>query len=805
MFLMLVTCGALYFILGDKNEGIMLLSSVFIIIGITFYQERKTERALEALRDLSSPRALVIRDGVQTRVAGREVVTDDIFVVSEGDRIPADGIVLSVANISVDESLLTGESIPVQKTAWNGISSQQRAGGGGTSSVFSGTLVVQGKAICRAVATGQRTEMGKIGKTLERIQHEQTLLQKEVVPIVRTFAIAGSGLSLLVFFLYSIHSGNWLEGLLAGISLEISMLPEEFPVVLTIFLALGAWRISRKGVLTRRVAAVEMLGAATVLCTDKTGTVTLNQMTVRELVVDSAHFVVEDQRQQQLPEQFHRILEYGILASHRDPFDPMEKAFVRLGDRFLAGTEHLHDEWTLVREYPLSPDLLAMSEVWEAPDHSAYVIASKGAPEAIIDLCHLDEQAAEAIMAEVLRLARKGMRVLAVASSRFTHASLPNIQHDFTFEFLGLLGLEDPVRPTVPDSVQECYDAGIRVVMITGDYSETAIAVAGMAGIRDAQSILTGQELDELTEDALRERIRTVNVFARIAPEQKLRIVEALKANGEIVAMTGDGVNDAPALKAAHIGISMGQRGSDVAREASDLVLLEDDFSSIVSAIRMGRRIVDNLQKAMSYIAAIHVPIAGLALVPVLLKMPLVLYPVHIMFLELIIDPACSIIFEVESEERDIMNRPPRSAKSPLFGTGRLLISLMQGASVLCVLIILYGVSLGAGKTVEQARTLTFVTFIIANIGLILTNRTWSRTMIENFGSFNRAAVWIIGGALSFLALAIYTPFLRSVFQFAPLSVGEIVICTLTGFFGILWFEALKVLMRKKVSSVRHS
>ena len=529
--------------------------------------------------------------------------------------------------------------------------------------------------------------MGKIGNALQDVKSESTPLQREMNRLVsRLFWIALS-LCVAIVVIYGFTTGDWLKGILAGITLAMAILPNEFPVVVTIFLALGAWRISQNNVLARRVAAVETVGAATVLCVDKTGTLTLNQMAVQELCpytnsTLSAPYGLDLQAAVPLPEAFHELVEYCILASQRDPFDPMEKAFKQLGDHYLAGTEHLHHDWTLLREYPLSPDLLAMSHVWQSADAKQYEIAAKGAPEAIADLCHFTPEQQHTLATQVSAMAAKGLRVLGVAKVALLEAPpaflpphpsidpkhLPDKQHDFPFQFLGLVGLSDPVRPTVAAAIQECHTAGIRVVMITGDYPETAQAIARQVGLLQTGNTITGAELDDMSDTELQQQIENTSIFARAVPEQKLRIVNALKNKGEVVAMTGDGVNDAPALKAAQIGIAMGQRGTDVARESAALVLLDDDFSSIVKAVKLGRRIFDNLRKAMSYLVAIHIPIAGMSLIPVLFKLPLVLLPIHVAFLHLIIDPACSIVLEAEPAEENVMKRPPRNPKEPLFG-----------------------------------------------------------------------------------------------------------------------------------------
>ncbi|MGE5672773.1 MAG: cation-translocating P-type ATPase, partial [Mycobacterium leprae] len=684
MFLLLLACGAIYLVVGDLEEALILLSFVFLIMGITFFQERKTERALEALRDLSSPRALVIREGREHRIAGREVVPGDLVVLSEGDRVPADGLLLSVLNLSVDESLLTGESVAVRKVAAEDEQETLcRPGGDDLPAVYSGTLVVRGQGVARISATGAQTEIGKIGRSLKSVEPESTPLQREVGRLVKNFALIGLALCLVVGLTYALTRSDWLHGILAGLTLAMAMVPEEFPVVLTIFLALGAWRISRRQVLTRRVPAVETLGSATVLCVDKTGTLTQNHMSIRQFCVSGQFHELADGTHEPLPELYHEVAEFGILASQRDPYDPMEIAFKEVGQQHLSGTEHLHANWSLVHEYPLSRELLALSHVWRSPDGDDYVIAVKGAPEAVGDLCHLSPEANRAMTHEVSVMAERGLRVLGVAKATFQEGALPDGPHDFDFEFVGLAGLADPVRPAVPGAVAECHKAGIRVVMITGDYPATARAIARQIGLLPLENVVTGPELDEMSDAELADRVRSCSIFARVVPEQKLRLVNAFKANGEVTAMTGDGVNDAPALKSAHIGIAMGGRGTDVAREAASLVLLDDDFSSIVAAVRLGRRIFDNLRKAMAYILAVHVPIAGMSLIPVLFKWPLALLPVHVVFLEMIIDPACTVVFEGEREEADVMDRAPRNPAEPMFGARLISVSLLQGISVL--------------------------------------------------------------------------------------------------------------------------
>ncbi len=788
MFILLVASGLVYVVLGDIREALMLLSFVFVIIGITVYQERRTERALEALRDLSSPRALVIRGGEQKRIPGREVVTGDILVLSEGDRVPADAELLEVNNLTVDESILTGESVPVQKII-DRRKQAESSGGDNQTKVYSGTLVVQGQGLARVYSIGSRTEMGKIGTMLTEVVREETSMKKEVSLLVRDIALIALLLCSVIVIVYGVTRFDWIGGLLAGITLAMALLPEEFPVVLTVFLALGAWRISQEKVLTRQVPAIENLGAATVLCVDKTGTLTQNRMTVQKFLVHGE--TCNYGSMNKIPEFCHALVEFSILACKRDPFDPMEKALRRLGED-LANTEHIHEDWTLIQEYPLSSELLAMSNVWRIPESGEYAVAAKGAPEAIADLCHLGEQERDEMEANVDTLAAQGLRVLGIARAGIPGSRIPDIQHDINFTYLGLVGLADPIRPGVPEAVRECYSAGVRVIMITGDYPVTAGAIARQIGLRNSEQYLTGSELDTLSGEDLCKRIRDVNLFARVVPEQKLRIVNILKANGETVAMTGDGVNDAPALKAADIGIAMGGKGTDVAREAASLVLLDDNFTSIVGAIRLGRRIYDNLKKAVAYIISVHVPIAGISLFPVLFGFPLILMPVHIVFLELIIDPSCSIVFESEPPESGIMQRPPRSAKEGLFNRHTVGLSLLQGSIVFVVILIVYLAATMRGLGDMETRALAFTSIVIANLGLIFTNRSWSETIFQTLRRSN-PALWIVtGGTLVFLSLVLLIPTLQDLFRFSPLGPVEILFSLAAGIASVVWFEFFK-------------
>lgn len=785
MVSLLVGCGAIYMILGDRQEAAMLLGFLGIIVFITIYQERKTETALEALRNLTSPRALVIRDGQKKRIPGNGVVRGDYLILTEGDRIPADAKLLSVSNLMADESLLTGESVPVDKK--------------NADNVFAGTTIVRGQATAQVFATGVKTEIGKIGKVLEKAQSEETRLESETRRLVRILAVVAVLLCLLVVVVYGFTRDDWLGGFLSGLTLAMAILPNELPAVLMIFLALGAWRISQLQVLTRRMPALENLGSATVLCVDKTGTLTMNQMSVRILYnaeKNGSEFDLRIEAHRDLPEEFHELVEFGILASSPSPFDPMEKAVHQVGYEYLARTEHLHPNWRLAREYPLTAGMLAMSHVWKEDSKKVYVVGAKGAPEAIMDLCHFNQERVAQVSNKVQELAARGLRVLGVARATFPAGALPRIQHDYDFEFLGLLGLSDPVRSNVSNAIQECYGAGVRVIMITGDHSHTASSIAREIGLKNPDDVVTGPEFAKMDDESLSSRLKTVNCFARMVPEQKLRLVRALQRNGEVVAMTGDGVNDAPALKTAQIGIAMGGRGTDVARESAALVLLDDNFTSIVDAIRMGRRIFDNLRGAMAYLLAVHVPIAGISIVPVLLNLPLVLLPVHIAFLHLIIEPACSVVFEAEPATDDIMSKKPRPPDRALFSMDLILPSLVQGVVVFGIVLGVFLISLYRGQDEREARALTFTTLIFSNLGLILVNRSWSRTMIEGVKVPNQALWWVLAGALLILAVVLYVPFIRNLFRLSVLHPIDLAICFSASVVSIAWFEGWKLWRR---------
>ncbi|WP_271007710.1 cation-translocating P-type ATPase [Paucibacter sp. B51] len=777
MLQLLLAAGAIYLLLGNRGEALMLLAFVLLTVVISVSQEQRTAQVLEALRDLTSPRALVRRGGQAQRIAGREVVCGDLLLLEEGDRVAADALLLSSHDLQTDESLLSGESLAVDKRA----GAEQEAG-----RVFAGSLVVGGQGLARVTATGVRSEIGRIGSSLAEIEIPPTPLHQQTRRLVRLFSILGLALSVLVLLLFGLLRGDWLGGVLAGITLAMSMLPQEFLLILTVFMAMGAWRLSQQRVLARRAATIETLGAATVLCSDKTGTLTVNDMAVAELAAlgeTPVRWVAA--AGQALPEALMDMLDVAVLASEIAPIDAMERALHSLAETQLP-PERRHPGWRLVHEYGLSPELPAMGHVWQGEGLAGSRLALKGAAEAVAALCGLSEAQRAQVAAETQAMAERGLRVLGVACA---DAALPGPpwpagpQGFAGLRFLGLLAFADPLRPEVPEAIAQCRAAGLRVLMITGDHPATARAIAGQAGLDVAQPAITGPELAQLSDGALRQRLAAgASVFARIKPQQKLRIVEALKAQGEVVAMTGDGVNDAPSLKAAHIGIAMGGRGTDVAREASSLVLLDDRFSAIVGAVRLGRRIYDNLHKAMAFVLAVHVPIAGLSLLPLLFGWPLLLSPVHIAFLELLIDPVCSIVFEAEEEEADVMSRPPRDPAAPLF-SGRLIAwSVAQGALILTVVGGLYAVLLSRGPMSQEAvRGTAFLALVSCNIALILASRSLSGRWREALLRPNRVLWQVLAATAVLLAAVFWLAPLREVFRFAALSPASLGLGLATG------------------------
>ena len=785
MFALLLSAGVVYLLLGEPIDAIVLALFATLSVSIGIAQETRSERVLETLRSLASPRALVIRDGIRQRVPGREVVPGDLIILSEGDRVPADAILIEGNDLLADESLLTGESVSVRKKPAAADIPWGAPGGDDLPFAFAGTLIARGAGIARVVFTGLKSEMGKIGAALQTITLEQPRLNAQLNWLVRDIALLAVAVTGITIVLFGIMRGSWLQAALGGIAIGMSLLPEEIPLVLAVFMAMGAWRISQARVLTRRASAIEALGAATVLCTDKTGTLTENRMRVELVVADGE--VWSREQAQGMSERIENVLHAALAASAPLPTDPMDKAIHEAA----VLSETLAPQG-LVQSFGLRPDLFAVTNVWRAADGITMSAYAKGAPEAVADLCHLEEGRRSKLLREVNDYAAKGIRLLGVAEAKIAEdACHPESQRDILFNYVGLIGFADPLRATVPAAVKECRSAGIRVIMITGDFPATARAIASQAGI-DSGGVISGDELESLSDEELSERIRAVSVFARIRPQQKLRLVEALKHDGEIVAMTGDGVNDAPAMKAAHIGVSMGGRGTDVAREASSLVLLDDDFASIVTTIRLGRRIYDNLRKAIQYIIAVHVPIAGLAILPLLFGLPLILLPIQIALLEMVIDPACSVVFESEGEERDVMRRPPRRPDAPVLSKAAVLWALLQGLAALAIVSIALFLGVRVGMPENDLRAFVFSVLVLMNIGLIVVNRSFQSSLSDAFLRPNAALWGLVGIVVAVLATALYWRPAQSLFHFGPLHVDDLSVCLGAGIVLIGLLELAK-------------
>mgnify|MGYP000002539146 FL=1 len=776
MFLLLIGCGSLYMVLGDYIEGLVLSLAVFLIIGITFFQHKKTSRALALLKQLSSPRALVLRQEGEKMIPARELVPGDFIILQEGARVPADAELLECGVLMTDESMLTGESFPVKKDTTKNYH------------VFLGSLVVGGRGIARVVNTGVHTQFGKIGLSLSSIETVESPLQKEMRGVIRVFFLASVVISVLVVILFYVKSNKLIESILIGLSSSMAILPEEFPVVLSVFMAIGAWRLTKNNVLTRMPGAIESLGAASVLCTDKTGTITQNKMQIA--VVYNGNGLLFKKNFNARSVSFDQIIQTAVGASSLSSADPMERAILDTQREW--GVVGPHPD-SLIKEYPLTDQLLAMSRVLRGENKNEHRVAAKGAPEAIFRLCGLDEKEKNKHQRVVNDLARAGFRMIGVSEARIDTGSLPEKQDLFSFRFLGLIGFEDPIRPEVPAAIEECNTAGIRVVVITGDHPETARSIAKQIGLKNAGHVLTGDQLEVLDKEELKKQIGLVSVFARVRPQQKLLLVELFQKTGAVVAMTGDGVNDAPALQRADIGVAMGQRGTDVARESADLVLLDDNFASIVAAIRSGRRIYDNLQKAMSYIVAIHIPIIGLVIMPALFTgVPILLFPVHIVFMELIIDPVCSIAFESEAEEEGIMNRTPRNTATGFFAWRNFWGSLLGGLGALMFVVIVYIYETRAFGSIGEARALAFCSLILANLLLVFSSLSKTRRVLRVVVERNRAALFISGVAVVVLALSILVNPIADLFRFEQPGLLRYWVVVFGGVLFLFYLEGIK-------------
>lgn len=779
MILLLILAGVISFVLAERVDGMLLISTVFIIIGISLFQERRTETALSALRSLSAPQALVIRSGKRIRIPTKEVVPGDLIQLLEGDRVPADAEIIDLKYLVLDESLLTGESVPVTKNLGD--------------QVFTGTLVVRGHGIAIVRTTGKSTELGRIGSSLSGMKEQLTRLQLSISRIVKGIGIGALLTVTFVIAVYGVTRGNWLEGALAGIAVAMALIPEELPVILTIFMTLGAWRMTKVGVIVRRTATIEALGSVTVLCVDKTGTLTKNEMKIEELKLLNGDTWNASSA---FNPDFEELISIGSLATPTVAFDPMDLAFKTLE------TSNRLASYKSLSEIPLSKERLIYTHVWQKENR--VIVAAKGAPEHIARICGLSETQLNSFHDLVATSASHGFRVIAVAKMELSESEFRSKKIDeIGLQFLGFSLLRDPIRDGVPDAINLCRAAGIRTIMITGDHPATAIAVANEIGI-PSSSFMTGEILSQASDSDLREKVKSVSIFARVTHDHKLRLINALKTNGEIVGMTGDGINDAPALRAADIGIAMGGRGTDVAREASDMIITDDNFVSIVSGIKRGRTIFSNIKKAIIYVIAIHVPIFGMAIIPILNPLwPLVFLPALIAFHEIVIDPAASIVYEVEQSDPEIMNQKPRAATASLISRLDFLYSVLQGLSVFALVAIIYFVSLGNGSSDNRVRSLTFGTLLISNVILIMINRSRDLTIYRTvFKIKNVAAPWIALLAISILLILINVRVFREAFDLELLAISDYLILAGLSYLSLCWTDLRKLLISAKAKKV---
>lgn len=808
--LLLLTC-ALYFAIGDQAEAWLMVGAVVFVIVIEIVQEFRSETALAALQQLSQPRAIVIRDGKRREVPVEEIVVDDLIAFSEGERIPADGIVVQQNDLSVDEAILTGESLPVNKTAAEG-----------KNRLFQGTIVSSGLGVARVQAVGARTEFGKLGKSIESIETEPTPLQQQIDRFVRQMLLAGLLAFLIVFAINFSYEESILTALLFSLSFALALVPAEIPVAFTTFMALGAYRMTRQQVLVKQPKTVESLGAATVICLDKTGTITENRMSVVEIT----DFFGQG-----------RVLEYAMWASEPTPFDAMEKAIHEAYEKE-SGRDRRSD-FEMVYEYALSGVPPMMTHVYRPiadpspgtsekrdaikggvvfeerkSDISAQeemslllrrndtsipvVVATKGAVERILRVCHISGERQKEILEKTKEMARKGYRVLGVASAEWSKNDYPKEQDDFPWQFEGLIALYDPPKPNIKKVMNKFYEAGIAVKMVTGDYPETAMNIARESGIRVEGEAVTGEEVMQMSESQLRATAGRATVFARMFPDAKLRVVNALKSNGEVVAMTGDGVNDGPALKAAPVGVAMGRRGTEIAKGAASMVLLDDDLAHMVRAVKTGRRIYQNLRKAIRYIISIHLPIVLVVLLPLLFGWTYLhmLMPVHVIFLELIMDPTCAIAFENEPAEPNVLQKPPRAHTDNLFSWRELSLSLVQGLVITAGVFVMYHFAVAQGKDENTTRSFVFVTMLAANIFLTLANRSFEYTIARTIFYRNNLLWWIIGVSTAIAIAIMLAPSMREMFQLGPLNGSEVGWCLLTALVSVGWFEVWKGLQK---------
>lgn len=781
MFILLLAACIIYFAVGQYQEGIIMLVSIFIVAGISLFQEYRSKNAVLALKKLSASNANVMRNGKAIQIATEEIVVDDLLLLEEGEVVAADGLIVAANDFSLNESILTGESFAVTKTANN------------KNTVFKGTLVTSGSATIKVIAIGLKTEFGKIGLSLKEITIVKTPLQNQIRSFVRNMVWVGAIAFLIVVGFNYYESGNLVQSFLRGLTLAMSILPEEIPVAFSTFQALGAFRLLRNHIIVKQPQYVETLGSATVICVDKTGTLTQNKMSIENVYDAETKLSVPVKDDTGLPAW---LIEYAMWSSETNPFDPMEKAIHELYEK--TATADKRKQFNQVHEYPIGGKPPMMTHIFKN-ESGETIIAAKGAPEAILRQSNLSIKELKHIEEQSLTYAKSGYRVLGVGKGNWKETKWPVSQDEFEFEFLGLIAFQDPPKENIIQTIQTFRDAGIPVKMITGDYAETALAIARQVQLDHNNEVLTGQEVLHLTKEALQQKVKQVNIFARMFPEAKLKVIDALKENGEVVAMTGDGVNDGPALKAAHIGIAMGQRGSEVAKSAASLILTDDDLAHMTDAVALGRKIYDNLKKAIQYIVSIHIPIILIVTLPLLLmwKFTDIFSPVHVIFLELIMGPTCSIIYENEPVEPGTMQRPPRKMGATFLSLKQLSMSIIQGTMITagCLGIGYYYMQQGNNET--DIRTVIFITLLFSNIFLTLINRSFQYSVFKTLTYKNNLVPLIIGITLLLIAALLYVPFIRNIFRLNPLSLTAIATCVFVAILGTLWIEIWKLLKHR--------
>ena len=781
MFILLLAASVIYFIAREYMDGVIMLISILIVAGISLYQEYRSQNAIQALRKLSAPKTHVLRNGISMQIPTEEIVVDDILLLEEGEIIAADGLIISAHDFSINESILTGESFPVNKTA------------GDSNSVYKGTLVTSGRAMVKVSSVGNKTMFGKIGLSLQEITVVKTPLQIQINSFVRNMVWIGSIAFVIVVAYSYIQSGNFVESFLKGLTLAMSILPEEIPVAFSTFQALGAFRLLRNNIIVKRPQYVETLGSATVICTDKTGTLTQNKMSIEYLYDAIAKTSIHFDNTVSLPAA---LIEYAMWSSETNPFDPMEKTIHSLYEKTALTDKRI--SFKQVHEYPIGGKPPMMTHIFK-DENGETIIAVKGAPEAILKQSNLSDSEYNEIEEQSLSYAKQGYRVLGVGKGFWDEKNWPVSQEEFVFEFLGLVAFHDPPKPNISETIKTFHDAGISVKIITGDYAETALAIANIIQLNNSREVLTGNEILHLTAEELKQKVKGVNIFARMFPEAKLRVIDALKENGEVVAMTGDGVNDAPALKAAHIGIAMGLRGSEVAKNAASLILTDDDLGHMTGAIAIGRKIYDNLKKAIQYIVSIHIPIILIVTLPLLFlwKYTDIFSPVHVIFLELVMGPTCSIIYENEPMEPGTMLLPPRKMSRTFLSSKQLMISIVQGLIITagCLGIGFYFMNDHNEATV---RTVIFITLLFSNIFLTLINRSFKFSVFTTMKYKNNLVLLIIGVTLLIIVAALINPFVQELFRLTFLPFTDIIYCIVVALISTGWIEIWKM-MRKTI------